>query len=59
MINLDDMFEKQTILVVDDLPENIHLLSDILRPYYKVKSAINGNVEIKMSCAEDKPDIFY
>ncbi|WP_211217162.1 HD domain-containing phosphohydrolase [Psychromonas hadalis] len=49
--------EKQTILVVDDNPENIHVLSGILRPYYKVKAAINGNIAIKIACAEEKPDI--
>jgi putative two-component system response regulator len=57
MINLDDMIEKQTILVVDDNPENIHVLSGILRPYYKVKAAINGNIAIKIACGEEKPDI--
>ncbi len=55
MIDLDELIEKQTLLVVDDNPENIHVLSGILRPYYKVKTAINGNVAIKIACAEDKP----
>lgn len=33
---------KQTILVVDDSPENIDLLHAVLSPTYKVKAAING-----------------
>jgi len=57
MIDLDEMIEKQTVLVVDGNPDNIHALSDILRPYYKVKVAINGNVAIKIACAEEEIDL--
>ena len=35
--------EKPTILVVDDTPENLLLISDLLRKQYKVKVANNGN----------------
>ncbi len=31
-----------TLLVVDDVPENIDVLAGILRPYYRVKFATNG-----------------
>ena len=34
--------EKQTILVVDDVPENIDILKGILQSQYKVKVALNG-----------------
>lgn len=57
MIDLDDLIEKQTILVVDDNPDNIHVLSGILSPYYKVKAAINGTIAIKIASSEEKPDI--
>lgn len=57
MMDLDDMIIKQTILVVDDNPENIHVLSGILRPYYNVKAAINAAVAFKIATAEDKPDL--
>jgi len=33
---------KQTILVVDDIPENIDILCNILSDYYKVKVALSG-----------------
>lgn len=57
------MFEKEirstqkTILVVDDSPENIHLLREILHPHYRVKAAINGKLAINIACAQDKPDL--
>ena len=48
--------DKQTILVVDDTPENIDVLSAVLRPYYKVKAAMNGKVALKIA-AKQKPDL--
>jgi len=56
MMDLDDMITKQTILVVDDNPENIHVLSGILRPYYNVKTAISAATAFKIT-AEDRPDL--
>lgn len=55
-MDLDDMIAKQTILVVDDNPENIHVLSGILRPYYNVKAALNAATVFKIT-AEDRPDL--
>ncbi len=54
MTNKDD---KQTILVVDDTPDNIDLLSGVLRPKYKVKAALNGERALKIASAESKPDM--
>ncbi|MEO5351891.1 MAG: response regulator, partial [Magnetococcus sp. XQGC-1] len=34
---------KQKILVVDDQPENVHILRDLLRSDYKIYFALNGN----------------
>lgn len=41
--------EKQTILVVDDAPENIYLLNAILSPHYKIKAALNGSQALKLA----------
>jgi putative two-component system response regulator len=49
--------EKQTILVVDDTPENIDVLSGVLRPDYKVKAALNGERALKIATTEPRPDI--
>ena len=51
------MPEKQTILVVDDTPENIDVLNGVLRSEYKVKAALNGERALKIAFAEQKPDM--
>jgi len=38
-----------TILVVDDTPDNIELLSGILTPEYRVLAAINGERALKIA----------
>ncbi len=48
---------KQTVLVVDDTPENIDVLSGILRSEYKVKAALNGEKALKIAQSESPPDI--
>ena len=49
--------EKQTILVVDDTPENLTLMGDMLAPYYRVKVANNGERALKIVSADNKPDL--
>ncbi len=48
---------KQTILIVDDIPENVDVLSGILRPRYKVKAALNGARALKIADGAAKPDM--
>jgi len=48
---------RQTVLVVDDTPVNIDLLSDILRKDYQVKAAVNGAKALDIARAEPMPDI--
>jgi len=49
--------DKATILVVDDTPENIDVLSGVLKEEYKIKAALNGHVALKIANAEQKPDL--
>ncbi len=49
--------ERQTILVVDDAPENIDVLSGILAADYKIKAAINGEKALKVAAIEPLPDL--
>ncbi|MFD2165224.1 HD-GYP domain-containing protein [Thalassotalea euphylliae] len=49
--------ELQTILVVDDNPDNIDVLTGILRPYYKVKASVNGKLALKIATSKQKPDL--
>jgi cyclic di-GMP phosphodiesterase len=48
---------RQTILVVDDTPDNLDILSGILREDYKVKAALNGERALKIANADLKPDM--
>jgi putative two-component system response regulator len=46
-----------TMLVVDDAPENIDLLYDILKPYYQVKVANGGEKALKIIASDHPPDL--
>ncbi len=48
---------RRTVLVVDDTPVNIDLLSDILRKDYQVKAAVSGAKALEIARAEPTPDI--
>jgi len=48
---------KATVLVVDDTPENIDVLSGILKPHYRVKAAINGRLALSIAAREPQPDL--
>ena len=52
-----DFTQKPIILVVDDTPDNLSLMSGLLKDKYKVKLAINGEKAIKIAQAPDKPDL--
>jgi adenylate cyclase len=49
--------EKPTVLVVDDTPENITLITALLKGDYKVKTATNGERAIKVATTGAPPDI--
>ena len=48
---------KQTVLVVDDTPDNIKILNGILRSDYKVKAALSGEKALDIAQSESQPDI--
>jgi len=54
---MDTKKDKQTILVVDDAPVNIDLLSSILSPHYKVKGATSGEKALKIAHKKSQPDL--
>lgn len=47
--------ERKTVLVVDDAPDNLTVMIEILKPYYNVKVAPKGIVALKI--AQSKPDL--
>jgi sigma-B regulation protein RsbU (phosphoserine phosphatase) len=46
-----------TILIVDDAPENLEVLSGVLDGDYRVKAATNGERAIKIATSESPPDL--
>ncbi|WOH37578.1 response regulator [Thalassotalea fonticola] len=51
------MSEQFTVLIVDDNADNIDVLNGILRPFYKVKAALNGELALKIANGKQKPDL--
>jgi len=51
------MMDKQTILVVDDTPENIDVLFGVFEGKYKVKAALNGVRALKIASSDPAPDL--
>jgi len=54
---INEVVKKPVILVVDDQPENIDVLSNILRDAYKVKAAINGEQALQIIQEKQAPDL--
>ena len=54
---MDELDEKQTILIVDDSPENITVLGALLRMDYSVRVATNGEKALKIVESDNLPDL--
>ena len=48
---------KATVLVIDDSPDSLALLSHLLKDIYRVKVATHGEVGIKVACSAQPPDV--
>lgn len=46
-----------TILIVDDAPENLTVLSELLLPRYDVRAATNGEQALRIAALTPKPDL--
>ncbi|MEZ8823718.1 HD domain-containing phosphohydrolase [Vibrio amylolyticus] len=49
--------QKPVILVVDDIPDNIHTLSGILSDQFKIKAATSGKKAIQIANTTPKPHL--
>jgi len=49
--------EKAIILVVDDTPDNLTLMSGLLKDNYRVKVANSGERALKIAQSETPPDL--
>ena len=48
---------KNKILIVDDTPENIDVLGEVLKPHYKRSIALNGEKGLQIAASSDPPDL--
>lgn len=57
MSNEVQITSKATVLIVDDNSDNLDVLTGVLRSFYKVKAALNGELALKIASSKNKPDI--
>ncbi len=48
---------RPLILIVDDMPSNIHLLVAALKSEYRIKTALNGSDALELASRDDRPDL--
>ncbi|TCI09616.1 two-component system response regulator [Dyella soli] len=56
-MSASDLTHESTVLVVDDSPGNRMILSELLKPLYRVTEAGNGEEALARVGADDKPDL--
>jgi putative two-component system response regulator len=49
--------QQQTILVVDDTPDNITMITSLLKDIYRVKIATNGKKALQIAYSNEPPDL--
>jgi len=49
--------ERATILIVDDLPENLDILKSLLENDYNIKAATSGEIALKIVRSSSPPDL--
>jgi two-component system, sensor histidine kinase and response regulator len=49
--------EQGSILIVDDTPDNLVLLSNLLKDEYRVRMAQNGSKALEICTSDDPPDL--
>ncbi|WP_040570997.1 response regulator [Methyloversatilis thermotolerans] len=48
---------QKTVLLVDDTPENLTVLGEILMPYYRVRVASSGSRALSAAMTDPRPDL--
>lgn len=57
MANVSHSFKKTTILIVDDTPDNLIIVTGLLKDNHKIKVANNGEKALKIAHSENQPDL--
>lgn len=56
-MSANDPPKKQTILIVDDAPDNLALMSSLLKDLYKTKVALGGDKALQIAMSQEPPDL--
>ena len=56
-MNSPTVLRKSTVLVVDDTPQNIKLMAELLRDEYNVLVANKGERALQLAAGENRPDL--
>ena len=48
---------RSTILIVDDTPQNLAVLGELLRPHYHVRAANSGERALQVAQSTPRPDL--
>ena len=48
---------RSTILIIDDSPENLYVLNELLRAHYRVLAATSGEAGLLIAAGQPKPDL--
>jgi putative two-component system response regulator len=54
---MTNLLDRQTILVVDDIPDNIDILTEILRNDYHIRVATSGEKALQIVYSDTPPDL--
>ncbi|KJK08360.1 MULTISPECIES: HD-GYP domain-containing protein [Pseudomonas] len=57
MDNRQDVHPSATVLVVDDTPDNLMLIADLLKDKYRVKAANSGDKALRLLQGDPLPDL--
>jgi putative two-component system response regulator len=54
---MTNLLPKQSVLVVDDTPDNIDLLTEVLSDDYRIRVATSGEKALKIVYSDEPPDL--
>jgi PleD family two-component response regulator len=57
MAEVNDQPRKNVILTVDDAPDNLALISELLKESFQIKVATNGKDALHIAFSSDPPDL--
>jgi putative two-component system response regulator len=52
-----ELIARKTVLLVDDSPDNLVLMNDLLKDLYKVKVANSGEKALRIAATGQPPDV--